>query len=534
MRIFTESRTRKCEVLHKVERVCIISNFTISIHNTSFTIFTLYYFMTKQYLFSTSILLFLIILFISSCRKDTSYFEGNANFSTSVDTLLFDTVFTRVGSATRYFKIYNKESNPLLIDIKIKNSTSFFRMNVDGYKGNDLKEIEVPANDSIYVFVETTIDPDQPLSISPFIVEDQIIITQNNENKIVQLVAYGQNANYVPQLNANGIISVLSCNLGEVVWNDPKPYVIYGILIIDSCTLTMPAGTKVYVHGGIVVNENQVYNDGQIIILDNGRINIVGNFENKVIIQGDRLEADYEDVAGQWGGIRIFKNSKGNNINNAKIRNAIVGISIDSSSTLNISNTSIENAAAYGLYTSHSEVKGDNLLIFGSGSHSIALTYGGNYSFNYCTFYSDLNEDESVLMNNYLCLDALCSTFDPYPVDASFTNCILAGGSEDELALNPDNKANVGTTFKYQFTNCAIRAKELIEADNFPSFFDESKDCINLKSTDPLFIDRFDYDLHLDSMSILLDKAKVISNIQNDIDGKIRSPTTPDIGCYEF
>lgn len=490
--------------------------------------------MIKQSVFLTFSIFVFTLLFFSSCRKDTSYFEGKANYTTSIDTLLFDTVFTSVGSATKSFKIYNKESNPILIDIKINNDPSFFRMNVDGYKGKNLKAIEVPANDSIYVFIETTIDPNQPLSVSPFIVEDQIIITQNNESKTVQLVAYGQNANYIPQLNAKGIISVLSCNLGEVVWNDPKPYVIYGILVVDSCTLTMPAGTRVYVHGGVVVNENQIYNDGQFIILDRGKLNIEGSFDNKVIIEGDRLEPDYNDVAGQWGGIRIFKNSKGNTINNAMIRNAIVGISIDSAASLKIENTSIENAAAYGLYASHSKVEGNNLLIFGSGSHSIALTYGGDYTFNYCTFYSDLNEDESVLINNYKCLDDLCSVFDPYPVDADFTNCILAGGSEDELALNPDSKENVGTSFKYQFSNCVIRAKELLDEDNFPAFFEECENCINVNSTDALFVDRFKYDLHLDTMSVALDKGKMISNILYDIDGKSRSSTTPDIGCYEF
>jgi hypothetical protein len=484
-----------------------------------------------------AILYFLIICSVSvfiSCRKDTSYFEGKANYAASTDTLLFDTVFTSVGSATRSFKIFNKESNPILVDIKIKNSPTFFRMNVDGYKGNNLKNIEVPANDSIYVFIETTINPDQPLSASPFIVEDDIVITQNNEASTVKLIAYGQNANYIPQLNAKGFISVLSCNLDEVVWNDSKPYVIYGILIIDSCTLTIPAGTKVYVHGGVVIGNNQVYNDGQIIVLDNGKINIEGTYENKVIIEGDRLEPDYNDIPGQWGGIRIFKNSKGNSINNAKIRNAIVGISIDSASSLELHNSSIENPAAYGIFASHSKITSSNLLIFGSGSHSAALTYGGEYNFSYCTFYSDQNEDESILFNNYLCLDDLCNTADVYKGDIHFTNCIISGGSSDEISLNPSRREDVGTLFNYDFSNCVVRVNELLDKDRFPNFLSDCKDCISLKPNDALFVDKFKYDLHLDSTSVALGKARVIQNIKVDIVGWQRDDVAPDIGCYEY
>lgn len=489
--------------------------------------------MTKQYFFSSLFLLVVFTLIVSSCRKDTSYFEGNAAYTTSTDTLLFDTVFTQVGSATRHFKIYNKENNPLLIDIKIKSTKSYFRMNVDGYKGSDLKEIEVPANDSIYVFVETTIDPDQPLSISPFIVEDELIITQNEVEKIVHLVSYGQNANYVPQLNAKGSISVLSCNLGEVVWNDPKPYVIYGILIIDSCTLVLPAGTKVYVHGGVVVNGNQIYNDGQIIILDRGKIDVEGSFENKVVIQGDRLEQEYKNQPGQWGGIRIFRNSKGNSINNAMIRNAIVGISVDSSSSLDVKNTSIENAAAYGMVASHSTIIGSNLLIYGSGSHAVAMSYGGNYKFEHCTFYSDQNEDESVSISNYLCLDALCEARAVYPVNVEINNCIMSGASPDELLLSPNNSSDIGSSFKYKFSHCIINAEELLDENNFPNFLNECENCIVPKPNDALFVDRFKYDLHLDSLSIANGKAKVIQQINKDIEGVDRNRTNPDIGCFE-
>ena len=107
---------------------------------------------------------------------------------------------------------------------------------------------------------------------SALFIEDQLIIRQGDRQQAVQLVAYGQNANYIPVLNAKGGISLLSCDLGTISWTDDKPYVIYGVLVIDSCTLVLPEACKVYVHGGVVVNEQQVYNDGQIIVLKHGKI----------------------------------------------------------------------------------------------------------------------------------------------------------------------------------------------------------------------------------------------------------------------
>ena len=53
----------------------------------------------------------LILIFVfQSCYK-TDYYDGSeVNLRFSVDTLVFDTVFTTVGSATRILKVYNDES----------------------------------------------------------------------------------------------------------------------------------------------------------------------------------------------------------------------------------------------------------------------------------------------------------------------------------------------------------------------------------------------------------------------------------------
>ncbi len=492
--------------------------------------------MTNNKSIFLSFLFFTVLFFIFSCRKDNNYFVGKARFEVNTDTLSFDTVFTKVGSSTKYIKIYNKENQPLQVDVRFKNNNPQFRMNVDGNKGQSFTDVEIPANDSIYVFIETTVNPDADVSVSPFIIEEQLIINHDDQETAVLIIANGQNANYIPRVNGKGLISYLSCNLGKINWNDPKPYVIYGILVIDSCELILPAGAKVYVHGGLAKSENQFYNDGQIIVLSRGSLNVQGELGNPVILQGDRLEPEYKKEAGQWVGIRIFSGSKNNKINNAIIKNSILGVALDSASTLDIRNTILENISSVGIAASHAKIYADNILIHNTGSNSIALGYGGTYEFNYCTLTSDVNQDESILANNYRCTDPLCSGPALFNnLKLTMKNCIITGGSEDEVALDPWNIADIGTDkYDLQMSNCIVRVKDLLKEKAVPNFFDYCKDCYNLKFNDKLFLKKSDNDYRLDTMSVALEKAIPLMSVPNDLLGKMRDASKPDLGCYEF
>ena len=182
---------------------------------------------------------------MSACNRDETFLtDGNAQLEFSLDTLHFDTVFTALGSATRFFKIYNRYDQPVRISRVAlpKGETSSFRLNVDGTPGNLVEDIEIRANDSLYVFSEVTVDPDQPLSVSPFVIEEEVLIEINGNTQRIVLEAWGQNANYFPSRLNKGVPVVLTCGNNELVWDDLKPYVIYGAIFIDSCTLVLPAG----------------------------------------------------------------------------------------------------------------------------------------------------------------------------------------------------------------------------------------------------------------------------------------------------
>src|SRR5258705_5918684 len=88
-----------------------------------------------------------------SCKKDSFITSANAFISISADTLHFDTVFTSAGSVTQSFKIFNLNDQKLRIG-KIElggGTTSAFRMNMNSAAGSSFSNIDIVANDSIYV-----------------------------------------------------------------------------------------------------------------------------------------------------------------------------------------------------------------------------------------------------------------------------------------------------------------------------------------------------------------------------------------------
>jgi len=485
-----------------------------------------------------------LLLFVS-CRKDQDFLtDSSAELTFSSDTLRFDTVFTEIGSATRILKIYNPNSQPINIS-KIaleEGNTSSFRINVDGIPTNEATNIEVAANDSLYVFAEVTVDPDNPLSLSPYVIGERLLVDLNGTERAVRLEAWGQNANYIPDRFSQGGGAFISCDLGEVIFDDPKPYVIYGALFVDSCTLNIPAGTEIYIHGGIVRQGvlGEGYNDGYIIVLPNGRLSIEGTAEEPVTIQGDRLEKPYQDleepfneVAGQWGGIYIVPTSRGNKIEHTTIKNARFGIIADSSSTLIINNSQIINAISGGLIGIHSTIIAQNSLFAGNGGNAVQLAYGGNYDFTYCTLASYGVDNAALSMSNVVCTDELqlCSTRRANALRANFKNSIIFGSRSDEIELlNFDDAA-----FDYNFENCIVKVQDLVDEEDTPDFFDNCIPCQpGAGERDVvLFKNPSENDYTLDSLSIADGFGTPVSRITTDILGQLRDASNPDVGCFE-
>ena len=484
--------------------------------------------------------LFIALLIGFSCERfDDFTTDPSVKLEFSLDTLRFDTVFTELGSATRFVKVYNRNDRPIKIsNIYIESGDgTAFRLNVDGVAGNTAQEVEVWANDSIYVFAEVTVDPDQPISVSPFVIEDKIIFETNGNVQDVHLEAWGQNANYFPSRFNKGVPVVLSCENGEIVWDDPKPYVVYGVIFIRDCLLKISPGTRIHVHGGIAQNDIfGVFNDGMFITEQTGSMQFLGEKDNPIIIQGDRLEENFLDEEGQWQGIILGKGSTNNLIQYTTIRNSNFGLYVDSAAVATLENVEIYNTTSSGIIGFHSTINATNCLIYNNNFNSVNLVFGGDYSFNYCTIASYGVDANALSMSNFFCYDDPfnCQVRLDYRLNAQFENTILFGSKRDQLSFADISSGQLGW-FNIGFENCIVRVDDLLEErDGLYSNFLETtcKNCINGNRDDLLFIDENEDDYHLDSLSIADGTAKA-NAILIDLVGNQRDSQTPDIGCFE-
>jgi hypothetical protein len=476
----------------------------------------------------------LIYITLHSCQDDSVSTDLNIPLRFSLDTLTFDTVFTEIGSATRSFKVYNDLDQAVIINsVQLDDVSGFFRMNVDGTASDIVENVRIEANDSIYIFAEVTIDPDMDISSSPFIIERFINFTANNSEFNIMVQAWGQNANYIPSNESKATVNVLECPFGQVTWDDPKPYVIYGALLIDNCELIIPEGTQIYVHGGIAITELGTYNDGLVVLLENGKITSNGTAENPVTIQTDRLEEEFSEVQGQWSGILCTPGSE-IVLSHTSIENSIVGLSIDSTASATLESCTIAHTAGSAISASNGNITANNSLFYNNGSFGLSLNFGGLYNFSYCTVANYNNQDQAVFLNNFKCIVPDCSQVLPNPLQARFSNCILVGNDDDEIALADITDGTEPAFFDYELNNCIVIVDDLLDADAHPNFFNNCIDCINVNRTDSIFLNPDNFDYRLDTTSVAIDMAIPISGITTDIIGNSREPNTPDIGCYEF
>ena len=310
---------------------------------------------------------FLLSAIIFSCKKESFITSPQANLYTSADTLFYDTVFTSVGSITQSFKIFNANNQKLrLSQVKLSGgASSAFKMNVDGTSATEADDIEINANDSIYVFVQVNINPSS--GNLPFILRDSILISYNGNQKFVQLQAYGQNAIFLNKVKITGNVS----------FGNTLPYVILGGILVDSnATLTIPPGTRIFLHANAP-------------FLVDGTLIANGTKQDSVVFNGDRLDPDYRDLPASWPGIFFSSSSKDNYLKHAIIKNAYQGIiaqdlSVNANPKLTISQCIIDNIYDAGILGINTNIYADNCLISNCGSN-ILLGLGGDYRFIHCT-----------------------------------------------------------------------------------------------------------------------------------------------------
>ena len=102
---------------------------------------------------------------LNGCQREVWDSNPDHALRLSTDTLFFDTVFTTVGSITLPLKVYNDYDGTLLIDeISLESGVvSQYRINVNGAPltnpAQPVRDVPLQPGDSMYVFVEVTVDP---------------------------------------------------------------------------------------------------------------------------------------------------------------------------------------------------------------------------------------------------------------------------------------------------------------------------------------------------------------------------------------
>ncbi len=223
------------------------------------------------------ILILAAIAFLWGCERDFLFRGGSEGLHFSSDTVMFDTIFTSIGSTTKNFRVYNPYSSDLTIDeISLAGGdNSKFRLNINGFPLNSVKEMPIRAGDSLFIFVELTIDP--TTSNTPFVVTDSILFYTRERVQSVKLIAYGQN-----------VVLLKKEWLKTQRLTNHKPYLIYDYVVVDSAqTLTIEAGARLH-----------FYKNASLIVL--GTLEVKGTRDEPVVFMGSRLEEWYADKPGQW------------------------------------------------------------------------------------------------------------------------------------------------------------------------------------------------------------------------------------------
>ena len=471
------------------------------------------------------LILFCIVFNLLSCDGLDENYTTNPNhrISFSVDTVSFDTIFTTIGSATKDFKIYNHNNQPLLISeiILASGEETGFRINVDGRKGDHFHDIRIPANDSIYVFVEVTVNPNA--SNQPLLVEDSIVCTTNGIKQSVRLEAYGQNVH----LHKNGLTVTK-----DTIFAAERPHLIYDSLVIaPNCQLTIHPGATFYMH-----------DKAKVIVY--GTLHAQGTLDKPIQFRGDRLDFILEDVLpydrtpSQWGGIFFRPQSFHNLMDHIIIKNGTTGLTFEQSTPdvlkLKLNNSQITNMGnnLFTAFNCHIEVSNTELTNAGGG---IAILIGGKYHFIHSTLanFMTLKKRESACLtiaNN--------ANNEIYAVDATFDNCIIDGSFDagndmfkGELNLSIDETAS----FNYLFNHCILKTKGENNEQFKNVLFTNESPTYRQKGNEK---NKYTFDFRPDTSTTLgVGKADIFVTQQYPIDRYGINRLTndgPDIGAYEF
>ena len=426
---------------------------------------------------------FLSIALLVGCADDESFSaSSDLRLEFPSDTLKLDTVFSRTASSTYTFWVHNRNNEGLrLQSVRLKkgNQTGF-RVNVDGFyldnaNGSQTNDLEIRKNDSILVFVEIT--PFETYRNEPEAISDQLVFSlESGGEQSICLQAWAWDAVrlYSPVIMTDSIIE------------SDKPILVYGDFIVDEGAHLTIRNTTLCFHDG-------------------AGMNIFGTLNtDNCTMRGDRLDRmfsylPYDRIPGQWRGVRLFKSSVGNYLNNTEIRNSMEGLVCDSSALdstdyrLQMKHCIVHNTQGNGVSLNHAHVLLENCQLTNAMGNCLRVD-GGIVEISYCTFaqFYPFTGGRGA---------ALYFTNQTAPLSWLLCQGSILTGYDDDVVIGW--QSNADAAFDYSFNHCLLRTPAVDDSAHFSDIIWESpKDSVQGKTH---FIkideDNLEYDFHLDSLS---------------------------------
>lgn len=496
------------------------------------------------------------LVFCSSCRKDFEYRESEGRLEFSKDTVFLDTVFTNIGSSTYTLKVYNRTGDDIVIPtVGLQQGlSSSYRLNVDGLAGKIFDDVTIMARDSLFIFIETTFDITQ-VNQNEFLYTDVLQFISSTSQQEIPLITLVKDAVFLfPSELADGSKETLLIGIDEegnevrvegfilddsqLNFTRDKPYVIYGYAAVaEGKTLSIDAGARIHFHkdSGILVGNGASLKVNGTLSADSELL------ENEVIFEGDRLEPEFSEIAGQWGSIWLAPGSSDHSIDHCTIKNATIGLLVEDQRanevTLELSNTRIFNSATVNLWGRSTRIEAENLVLGNAGAASIICDIGGDYTFLHTTianYWSGSFRTGTALQISNFGTTATGQTLNADLENALFSNSIIFGNVSRELSL----RSNGSDNFNFMFQDCLLKFNDpngQFENDPLYDFSNEVLYNNVILDGEPDFLNTARNNFSLGPESVAIDTAGIETAllVPLDILGIVRTDN-PDLGAYEF
>lgn len=366
----------------------------------------------KRALYPIFILMICLSGLFSACIDDSFTTSPNDVLAFSADTVNLDTIFTNEGTSTRTLKVYNRSNKSLRISsIKLgKGGTSGFIVNVDGLSGTSFTDTEIRGNDSLFVFIIANVAETGENGLVDH--RDSLVFVTNGVTQHVKLLARTQDAKRMRGVTINS----------DTLLTAEKPFIVYDSLVVaPTARLTIEPGARLYFHNGAAL---EVY--GQLVA--------EGTPDARVTLRGDRLDRmfdnlPYDNLAGQWGGIRFHEGSFDNRITHAMVRGMTWGIKCDSTdlsrTTLTIHNSIIHNSTANLVDIACNRVRITNSELSDAG-YSILAIHKGIVDVTHCTIVNYYFYD---MIKGAIVHTPTCEELIEWGVQLNLNNCLIAGNA---------------------------------------------------------------------------------------------------------